>query len=227
MERDMTPEHKTPTRLRIDFVSDVVCPWCAIGLASLEQALERTRGEVEADIHFQPFELNPQLGPEGEDMLEHLQKKYGMSAAQVADNQEAIRRRGAELGFTFDMDRRRRTWNTFDAHRLLHWAELEGRGRELKHALLRAYFTDGRNVSDHDTLVELAAGAGLPAAGARGILASDTYAAEVRTVEQFFLQQGIQGVPAVIIERRHLISGGQPVEVFERALRQIASTTLA
>jgi predicted DsbA family dithiol-disulfide isomerase len=196
-------------------------------LASLEQALERTRGEVEAGIHFQPFELNPQLGPEGEDMLEHLQKKYGMSAAQVADNQEAIRRRGAELGFTFDMDRRRRTWNTFDAHRLLHWAELEGRGRELKHALLRAYFTDGRNVSDHDTLVELAAGAGLPAAGARGILASDTYAAEVRTVEQFFLQQGIQGVPAVIIERRHLISGGQPVEVFERALRQIASTTLA
>jgi predicted DsbA family dithiol-disulfide isomerase len=227
MERDMTPEHKTPTRLRIDFVSDVVCPWCAIGLASLEQALERTRGEVEADIHFQPFELNPQLGPEGEDMLEHLQKKYGMSAAQVADNQEAIRRRGAELGFTFDMDRRRRTWNTFDAHRLLHWAELEGRGRELKHALLRAYFTDGRNVSDHDTLVELAAGAGLPAAGARGILGSDTYAGEVRTVEQFFLQQGIQGVPAVIIERRHLISGGQPVEVFERALRQIASTTLA
>jgi predicted DsbA family dithiol-disulfide isomerase len=223
MERDMTPEHKTPTRLRIDFVSDVVCPWCAIGLASLEQALERTRGEVEAGIHFQPFELNPQLGPEGEDMLEHLQKKYGMSAAQVADNQEAIRRRGAELGFTFDMDRRRRTWNTFDAHRLLHWAELEGRGRELKHALLRAYFTDGRNVSDHDTLVELAAGAGLPAAGARGILGSDTYAGEVRTVEQFFLQQGIQGVPAVIIERRHLISGGQPVEVFERALREIAA----
>ena len=223
----MIEAHKTPTRLRIDFVSDVVCPWCAIGLASLEQALERTRGEVEAGIHFQPFELNPQLGPEGEDMLEHLQEKYGMSAAQVAENQEAIRRRGAELGFTFDMDRRRRTWNTFDAHRLLHWAELEGRGRQLKHALLRAHFTDGRNVSDHATLVELAASAGLPAAGARAILDSDTYAGEVRTVEQFFLQQGIQGVPAVIIERRHLISGGQPVEVFEQALRQIASTTLA
>jgi predicted DsbA family dithiol-disulfide isomerase len=193
-------------------------------LASLEQALERTRGEVEAEIHFQPFELNPQLGPEGEDMLEHLQRKYGMSAAQVADNQDAIRRRGAELGFTFDMQRRRRTWNTFDAHRLLHWADLEGRGRELKHALLRAYFTEGRNVADHATLVELAAGVGLPGAGARAILASDTYAGEVRTVEQYFLQQGIQGVPAVIIERRHLISGGQPVEVFEQALRLIAST---
>ena len=216
-------ETSSPTRLRIDFVSDVVCPWCAIGLASLEQALERTRGEVEADIHFQPFELNPQLGPQGEGIVEHLQEKYGMSATQVAANQEAIRQRGAELGFTFDMERRLRTYNTFDAHRLLHWAELEGRGRELKHALLRAYFTDGRDVSDHATLIEIAGNVGLPAGRAREILASDTYAGEVRTVEQFFLQQGIQGVPAIIIDRKHLVSGGQPVEVFERALRQIAA----
>ena len=216
-------ETSSPTRLRIDFVSDVVCPWCAIGLASLEQALERTRGEVEADIHFQPFELNPQLGPQGEGIVEHLQEKYGMSATQVAANQEAIRQRGAELGFTFDMERRLRTYNTFDAHRLLHWAELEGRGRELKHALLRAYFTDGRDVSDHATLIEIAGSVGLPAGRAREILALDTYAGEVRTVEQFFLQQGIQGVPAIIIDRKHLVSGGQPVEVFERALRQIAA----
>ena len=216
-------ETSSPTRLRIDFVSDVVCPWCAIGLASLEQALERTRGEVEADIHFQPVELNPQLGPQGEGIVEHLQEKYGMSATQVAANQEAIRQRGAELGFTFDMERRLRTYNTFDAHRLLHWAELEGRGRELKHALLRAYFTDGRDVSDHATVIEIAGSVGLPAGRAREILASDTYAGEVRTVEQFFLQQGIQGVPAIIIDRKHLVSGGQPVEVFERALRQIAA----
>ena len=221
----MTDPMQTPVRLRIDFVSDVVCPWCAIGLASLEQALERTRGEVDADIHFQPFELNPQLGAEGEDMVEHLQKKYGMSAAQVAANQEAIRQRGADLGFTFDMARRGRTYNTFDAHRLLHWAELEGKGRELKHALLRAYFTDGRDVSGHETLLDVATSVGLPADRAREILASDAYAGEVRTVEQFFLQQGIQGVPAVIIDRKHLISGGQPVEVFERALRQIAAAT--
>ena len=221
----MTDPMQTPVRLRIDFVSDVVCPWCAIGLASLEQALERTRGEVDADIHFQPFELNPQLGAEGEDMVEHLQKKYGMSAAQVAANQEAIRQRGADLGFTFDMARRGRTYNTFDAHRLLHWAELEGRGRELKHALLRAYFTDGRDVSGHETLLDVATSVGLPTDRAREILASDAYAGEVRAVEQFFLQQGIQGVPAVIIDRKHLISGGQPVEVFERALRQIAAAT--
>lgn len=211
------------TRLRIDFVSDVSCPWCAVGLAALEQALERTRGEVEADIHFQPFELNPGMGPEGEDAMEHLQRKYGMPAAQLAANQDAIVRRGAELGFTFDMDRRQRVYNTFDAHRLLYWAEEEGRQRELKHALLRAYFTDGRDVSDHDTLVAIAGDAGLPAERAREILASDAYAADVRTLEGFFQQQGIRAVPAVIIERRHLVSGGQPVDVFERALREIAA----
>jgi predicted DsbA family dithiol-disulfide isomerase len=223
----MTESTPTSTRLRIDFVSDVVCPWCAIGLASLEQALARVRGEIDADIHFQPFELNPQLGAQGEDAVEHLQRKYGMSAAQVAANQEAIRQRGAELGFTFDMQRRRRTYNTFDAHRLLHWAGLEGQERALKHALLRAYFTEGRDVSDHATLVDIATSAGLPSEGARAILDSDTYAEEVRTVEQFFLRQGIQGVPAIIIDRKHLISGGQPVEVFEQALRQIAAATRA
>ena len=213
----------TPIHLRIDFVSDVVCPWCAIGLAALEQALVRLQGEVEADIHFQPFELNPQLGAQGEDAVEHLQKKYGMPAAQLAANQERIRQRGAELGFVFDMERRRRVVNTFDAHRLLHWAEPEGRQRELKHALLRAYFTEGRDVSDHDTLVDIAAGAGLPPDRAREVLATGTYADEVRTAERFFVQQGIQGVPAIIIERRHLVSGGQPVEVFEQALRRIAT----
>jgi predicted DsbA family dithiol-disulfide isomerase len=219
----MADDDKAPIRLRIDFVSDVVCPWCAIGLASLEQALSRTRGVVEADLHVQPFELNPQLGAGGEDAVAHLRTKYGMTEAQVIANQEAIRQRGAALGFTFDMERRRRIYNTFDAHRLLHWAELEGRARELKHALLRAYFTEGRDVSDHATLVDIAAAVGLPAERARDILAAGTYAEEVRTVEQFFLRQGIQGVPAIIIDRRHLVSGGQPVEVFEQALRQIAA----
>ena len=219
----MSDSPSAPTRLRIDFVSDVVCPWCAIGLVSLEQALARTRGEVEADVHVQPFELNPQLGAGGEDMVQHLQKKYGMSATHVAANQESIRKRGAALGFTFDMERRRRTYNTFDAHRLLHWAGEEGRQLPLKHALLRAYFTDGRDVSDRDTLVDVAASVGLSSERAREILDSDTYADDVRTVEQFFLQHGIQSVPAVIIERRHLISGGQPAEVFEQALRQIAA----
>jgi predicted DsbA family dithiol-disulfide isomerase len=211
----------TPSRLRIDFVSDVVCPWCAIGLASLEEALARTQGEVDAELHFRPFELNPQLSAEGEDIAEHLQKKYGLSAVQLAENHERIRQRGAALGFTFSPDRHR-IYNTFDAHRLLHWAGLEGGQRELKHALLRAYFSEGQDVSDHDILVHIAHEAGLSGARAREMLASDAYSDQVRAEEQFYLRNGIQGVPAVIIDQKHLISGGQPVEVFERALRQIA-----
>ena len=210
--------------LRIDFVSDVVCPWCAIGLASLEEAMRRVAGEIAVDLHLQAFELNPQLGPDGEDAVEHLKAKYRIDDAQIAANQEAIRQRGDALGFTFDMARRRRIHNTFDAHRLLHWAADAGEGKALalKRALLKAYFTDGRNVADHDTLVDVADSAGLPAERARAILASGEFADEVRTVERFFIEAGISGVPAIIIDRRHLISGGQPPEVFERALRQIA-----
>ena len=216
-----------PTPLRIDFVSDVVCPWCAIGLASLEQAFHRLEREVAVELHVQPFELNPQMGPAGEDIAEHLQAKYGLDEAQLAVNQERIRARGAELGVVFDTTRRRRIHNTFDAHRLLHWAGEEGRQLELKRALLQGYFAEGRDVSDHATLMEMATSVGLPAERARTILASDEFAAEVRTVERFFQEAGITGVPAIIIERKHLISGGQPPEVFEQALRQIAAAKSA
>ncbi len=208
--------------MRIDFVSDVSCPWCAIGLSALEQALARLDGEVRAELHFQPFELNPQMPPEGEDIVEHLTRKYGITPAQVERNSEAIRQRGETVGFTFGRGKRRRTYNTFDAHRLLHWAGLEGCQRELKHALLRAYFTDGENPSDHALLVRVAGEVGLDARRAQAILASDEYADEVRERENFYLGQGIHSVPSVIIDNRHLIQGGQPVEEFERALRQLA-----
>ncbi|WP_027079719.1 DsbA family oxidoreductase [Luteimonas mephitis] len=210
--------------IRVDFVSDVSCPWCAIGLQALEQAIARVDG-VAVELHFQPFELNPQMPEAGEDAIEHLTAKYGISEAQARQNGEAIRSRGAELGFTFDMDRRRHVWNTFDAHRLLHWAGLEGldRQRALKHALLRAYFTDGENVSDHDTLARLAASAGLDGARARAILASDEYADAVRERERHYTGGGISAVPSVIFNNRHLVQGGQPVDVFERALRQLAA----
>jgi predicted DsbA family dithiol-disulfide isomerase len=215
----------TPSPIRIDFVSDVSCPWCAIGLQALEQAIARVGDAVRVELHFQPFELNPQMPDAGEDALEHLAGKYGISEAQARQNGEAIRARGEELSFRFDMERRRRVWNTFDAHRLLHWAELEGldRQRALKHALLRAYFSDGENVSDHDTLVRLAESAGLDGARARAILSSDEYAAEVRGRERDYASQGISAVPSIILDNRHLIQGGQPVELFERALRQVAA----
>ena len=220
---------RKPTPLRIDFVSDVVCPWCAVGLASLETALQRLQGEVQADIHFQPFELDPNMPAEGMDVAANLKRKYGMSDAQLAENQERIRARGAELGFTFDFNARSRTWNTFDAHRLLHWAEAEAAERQLplKRALLVANFSEGRDVSDRDTLVEIAAGVGLDGERARQILDSDEFAKEVRATEQFFQQLGIGSVPAVIIEKKHLVSGGQPPEVFERALREIAAAKRA
>jgi predicted DsbA family dithiol-disulfide isomerase len=210
-------------KLKIDFVSDVSCPWCVIGLRALEQALERVGATVTAEIHFQPFELNPQLPPDGQDITEHLVQKYGSTPEQLQRNRESIRARGAELGFTFEMGKRSRVYNTFDAHRLLHWAELEGRQRELKRALFTAYFTEGRNPSDREVLNDVATQAGLNAVRAREVLESGRYADDVREREQFYGQQGIRAVPSVIVDGRYLIQGGQPVEASERALRQIAS----
>jgi predicted DsbA family dithiol-disulfide isomerase len=210
-------------KLKIDFVSDVVCPWCAVGLGALDEALRRLDGEVQADIHFQPFELNPQLAPEGEDVGEHLARKYGSTPEQMKQNQEAIRQRGADVGFTFNLDRRQRIYNTFDAHRLLHWAETQGRQGELKRALLGAYFTDGRNVSDREVLVAAAAQVGLDAGQARQVLEEGRYADEVRAQEAFYQGQGVRAVPSVIVNDRYLIQGGQPPEVFEESLRKIAA----
>ena len=209
--------------MKIDFVSDVVCPWCVIGLKALEQAIERAGMQADVSLHFQPFELNPQMPAEGQDIAEHLQQKYGSTPEQAARNRENIRQRGAELGFVFDMQQRSRIYNTFDAHRLLHWAEAEGKQHALKMALFDAYFTDGRNPSDHAVLAVIAGKVGLDATRAKAILASDEFAEEVRAAEQFYVQQGIHAVPSVIVNDRHLIQGGQPVEVFERALRQIAA----
>lgn len=211
----------TPATVRIDFVSDVSCPWCVIGLKSLEQALAKLDGTVQADIHFQPFELNANMPPEGEDVGEHIARKYGSTPEQMAQSREAIRARGEQLGFTFAMDKRGRIYNTFDAHRLLHWAALEGRQKALKMALFDAYFTQGQNPSSHAVLLKVAGDVGLDTAQAAEVLASDAYADEVRAQERFYQQNGINSVPAVIINERHLISGGQPPEVFEQALRQI------
>jgi len=222
------------TVLKIDFVSDVSCPWCVIGLRALAQALANTQADplvdISAEIHFQPFELNPQMGAEGQEITEHITQKYGISAAQADANRENIRARGAELGFRFAMASdegggRNRIYNTFDAHRLLHWAETVSLAKQkaLKEALFAAYFTDGQSPASHDVLARVAGEVGLDVAEAKGVLSSDQYAAEVRAQEQFYTGQGIRSVPAVIINDKHLISGGQPVEVFEQALRQIAA----
>jgi predicted DsbA family dithiol-disulfide isomerase len=189
----------------------------------LKQAIDKLGDQVAVDIHFQPFELNPQMPPGGQDITEHLVQKYGSSPEQIAQNREAIRARGAAVGFTFDMNQRARIYNTFDAHRLLHWAESEGHQLELKQALLKAYFTDGKDPSDHAVLVASAAAVGLNPERAAAILASNEFADAVRAQENFYQGNGIHAVPAVIVNDMHLIQGGQPAAVFEQALREIAA----
>jgi len=209
--------------IKIDFVSDVSCPWCIIGLKGLEQGLERVGDLVEAEIHFQPFELNPAMPAEGQNIVEHVAQKYGSTPEQSAANREAIRARAADLGFTMATSDRSRIYNTFDAHRLLHWSGIEGRQSALKHALFEAYFTLGLNPSDPEVLAEAAEKAGLDREAAAEVLSSGRYADEVREAERAWQAKGISAVPAVIVNDSYLISGGQPPEVFERALRQIAA----
>jgi predicted DsbA family dithiol-disulfide isomerase len=211
------------TPMKIDFVSDVSCPWCVIGLKALEAAIARLGDEVKTEIHFQPFELNPQMPPGGQDIDEHLAEKYGATPEQSEQTREMIRARGEAAGFTFAMAKRSRIYNTFDAHRLLHWADHEGRQLALEHALFKAYFTDGENPGAHEVLIRIAGEVGLDSARAREILSSDEYAEAVRRQERFYLDQGISAVPAVIVNDRHLIQGGHPAEVFEQALRRIAT----
>jgi len=219
--------------MKIDFISDVACPWCVVGLLALEEALRRVGSAPAVALHFQPFELNPAMPPEGEDAQAHLQRKYGAAPAQLAQTRAVLHERGAALGFTFGD--RARVWNTFDAHRLLHWAGLEdatstppgSHQLRLKHALLAAYHAADSNPGARDVLLACAAQAGLDAERAAAVVAGTDYTAEVRAAEQHFQQLGIHSVPAVVINDRHLISGGQPPEVFEQALRQIAAETAA
>lgn len=209
--------------MKIDFVSDVSCPWCIIGLRGLEAALSRATDVVDADLTFHPFELNPAMPPEGQDMSEHIAEKYGSTPDQMAASRTMIRDRAADLGFTMTMSDGRRIYNTFDAHRLLYWGGQIGGQKALKEALFAAYFTDERDPSDRDVLVDVARSVGLDGDEARAILASDRYAAEVRAEEALWQSRGISSVPAIIINDRYLISGGQPPEAFEEALRGIAA----
>lgn len=205
--------------LQIDFVSDIACPWCAVGLSSLQRALERLGDTVDASITLHPFELNPDMGPQGERIVDYIRRKYGRTPEQIRETQAMIRERGAQEGFAFG--ERNWVYNTFDAHRLLHWARIEGRQMPLKLALLRAYHGEGKDTSDPDVLVEAARSAGLDGERAREVVANGTYADEVRAEEREFQQLGIQSVPAIIFDRKYLVSGGQPSEAFEEAIRKI------
>lgn len=214
------------TPIKIDFVSDISCPWCVIGLKGLEEALMRLDHLVDADIRFQPFELNPHMPAEGQRLLDYAAQKYGSTREQMLERRAMIRDRAAALGFTIALPPEEgRVYNTFDAHRLLHWAGIEGCQRELKLALFDAYFTQCLNPGDHEVLADAAKGAGLDRNAAMEVLRSGRYADEVRAAEAKWRAKGISGVPAIIINDRYLISGGQPAELFEQAIRKIAAAT--
>lgn len=209
--------------LQIDIVSDVSCPWCIIGYAALKIALERIHDKVSADIIWHPFELNPHMPKEGQEINEHLAQKYGINAAQIAQNRTAIQQRGRSVGFEFGNRGGGRIYNTFDAHRLLHWAKTQGKQTEMKLALFDLYFKESGNPSDHEQLLAKVERLRLDRQTANDILSSNTYTDEVRQEQQHYQSLGISSVPAVIVNNKHLISGGQPADVFEKALLDIAA----
>ncbi|WP_346829649.1 DsbA family oxidoreductase [Pseudomonas abietaniphila] len=213
--------------VKVDFVSDVVCPWCALGATALEQAIENLAGEITVELTYKPFELNPDMPAEGEHAVKHMMRKYGRTAEEVASRNEMVIARGKALGFRFDLEKRSHFYNTFDAHRLLLWATHEGRQVPLKKALLKAYFTDGQNPSDQETLVRLAGEAGLSSERAREVLAAGEFADEVRELERFYTERGINSVPAMVLNDRQLVTGSQSVEHYETVLRQMAQEAAA
>ncbi|MCW8355651.1 MULTISPECIES: DsbA family oxidoreductase [Marinomonas] len=207
--------------LNIQFVSDVMCPWCVVGLGNLNKALASLQDAVDVDFTFQPFELNPSMPPEGQDLSEHITEKYGITKAQSDENRAMIQARGKDVDFDFNFTEESRMRNSFDAHRLLHWAKLEGKQAELKMALFKAHFTHNQDVSDHQTLANLAASVNLDLGAAKGILENGHFADDVRQQEQFWQQNGITSVPTVIINNKYAISGGQPADVFQNAIEEI------
>jgi predicted DsbA family dithiol-disulfide isomerase len=208
--------------VKVDFVSDVVCPWCALGATALDQAIQNLAGEITVELTYKPFELNPDMSAEGEHAVQHMMRKYGRTEEEVASRNEMVIARGKALGFHFDLEKRSHFYNTFDAHRLLLWATHEGRQVQLKKALLKAYFTDGQNLSDQKKLVRLAGEAGLSSERAHEVLAAGEFANEVRELQRFYAERGINSVPAMVLNDRQLVTGSQSVEHYETVLRQMA-----
>ncbi|WP_341305232.1 DsbA family oxidoreductase [Pseudomonas sp. TMP25] len=209
------------TKLHIDIVSDVVCPWCIVGYRQLEKALQASGTDYE--LHWQPFELNPDMAPEGQNLREHLSEKYGATKEQSHENRLRITQAGAELGFEFSFADDMRMHNTFNVHQLLHWANQQGRMHDLKQALFVAHFTHRRNLSDHNVLADVAAEIGLERAEALAVLEDQRFSSEVRAAEKSWISQGISGVPAVIFNHRHLVTGAQGVENYTRILQELAA----
>ncbi|MEO9600276.1 DsbA family oxidoreductase [Parasphingorhabdus sp.] len=204
---------ETPV-ITVDIVSDVVCPWCIIGFKKLEKAMVQFEGKARFELAWHAFELNPAMPPEGQDINEHMAQKYGATPEQSTANRQRLRDAGNDLDFDFSYHENMRMVNTFDAHRLLHWAGETGKQTALKLALFKAHFTDGKNVSDHDTLVDIASSVGLDEARARDLLSTGLYTDEVRATEAEWQDRFITGVPAFIFNKKFMVPGAQEADVF-------------
>jgi predicted DsbA family dithiol-disulfide isomerase len=214
--------------IKIDYVSDIACPWCAVGLGGLEQAIKKIGGAFEVAVHFQPFELNPDMPPGGQDVFEHLTQKYGKTVEQVRATQNEIKARAAAVGYPFHPEGRKHVYNTFNAHRLLHWAGLECGAQaqhRLKRELLVTYFQLAVDLDEAQNLLDAVNRAGLDSERAADILATDEFAADVRAQQMKYTSMGIHSVPSIIINDKYLLQGAQPAEAFEEALRQVAAET--
>nr|WP_313975283.1 DsbA family oxidoreductase [uncultured Psychrobacter sp.] len=220
MENSNQPLSKKP--LRIDIVSDVVCPWCIIGYRQLAEALKQTNTEHE--IHWHPFELNPNMPSAGQNLREHIMEKYGSSKEESDASRLRMTQAGNEVGFEFHFNDDTRMHNTFNLHQLLYWAGQQGQKpmHDLKQALFSAHFTHGRNISDNNVLADIAAEVGLNRSEALAVLEDQRFAKEVRAEERHWQQQGIQSVPAMIFNERHLVSGAQGVDNYVNILQQLA-----
>jgi len=209
-------------KLKIDIVSDVMCPWCIIGYKNLETALAQLSDEFTAQISWKPFELNPDMPVAGQDLNEHLAQKYGLSEQQGDENRQRILEMGEQAGFDFNFDGKRIMTNSFDLHRLLTWAASEGKQTELKLAFFKAHFTDLVYLNEQDTLLDVVASVGLDRARAKQILDSGEYFQDVRSEQNTLQQMGITSVPTFIINDQFALTGGQPSDAFVQAFKQIA-----
>ena len=210
--------------IKIDFVSDVACPWCAVGLGNLNQAMAKFGDKVSFEVHFRPFELNPNMPKGGQDAIEHLAEKYGLSAEQIKANQIQIRAKALEAGFQFHPEGRKRVYNTFDCHRLLYWAAAEydlQKQAALKTELLKTYFCLAANLDDEHNLLDAVDRTGLDQTRAHQILIGNEFAKEVRQEEASYTDSGIQAVPSIILNGQHLLQGAQPPAAFINAFEQL------
>jgi predicted DsbA family dithiol-disulfide isomerase len=213
--------------LRIDLVSDVVCPWCIIGWRRFQKALDERRGRIELELHWHAFELNPQMPPEGQDLREHLAAKYGTTPEQSRKARERLTAIGESLGFSFNYGDDMKMVNTFKAHQLIHWAGRQRCQTDLEEALFEAFFTDGKDVSDPNVLADICAAVGLEREEALAVLADARYGQAVREEQRQWIEQGIQAVPTFVVNGQYMVQGAQESEAFGRMLDKLLASHAA